>query len=155
MNNCGPPQVTLGEVASDNWEHVASLDVAHDERAFVASNLYSLAQSRFEPAARPLAICAGGTAVGFLMYEAERGEPGAVMIYRFMIDHRHRGRGYGRAGLRLLIAGFERDPDIRVVKVCFVPDNVSARRLYASLGFIEGTCDADGEIIAERAVVGD
>jgi len=147
-----PPLITLVEISADNWEAVASLEVTESERAFVASNLYSLAQSRFEPAARPLALCADGTAVGFFMYEADDTEPDAIMIYRFMVDHKQRGRGYGRAGLALLLAGFEQDPRIRVVRVCLVPENNSARQLYDSLGFVEIGRDADGEIIAERAV---
>jgi diamine N-acetyltransferase len=146
------PAVTLAEVTADNWELVADLEVAEAERAFIASNIYSLAQSKFEPRARPLAICAGGTPVGFMMFEADDDEPGSVMLYRFMIDHRHRGHGYGRAGLQLLIDGFERNPETCVLKVCFVPDNVSARRLYASLGFIERGHDDDGEIIAVRSL---
>lgn len=142
-------EIELVDVTVDNWEEIAELTVAPDEAGFVASNLYSLAQSKFEPSACPLAIVANDVPVGFMMYERDDEEPGAVMIYRFMVDHRHRGHGYGRSAMTALLKRFEADSDVHVVRVCFVPSNHSARRLYASLGFAEAGADTDGEIIAE------
>lgn len=142
--------VRLAEVTADNWEAVAELEVSNAEAAFVASNLYSLAQSKFEPGARPLAICVDGTPVGFIMYEADPDDAHTVMLYRFMVGRQYRGCGYGRAGLELFIGGFERDPSVHAVKVCFVAENVMARRLYATLGFIEIGYDEDGEVLAQR-----
>lgn len=152
MNIVQRAAVTLEDVTADNWEAVADLEVTENESDFVASNAYSLAQSKYEPSARPLAIYAGRVPVGFLMYEIDEDEPGAFMIYRFMVDRRHRGHGYGQVGLRLLVERIQRDPAARVIRVCYVPENVSARRLYASLGFVETDRDDDGELIAERAV---
>ena len=94
-------KVKLKKVTADNWEAVADLKLSADQEALVATNLYSIAESQFDPDARPRAIFVGERIVGFLMYDAgrPRDNPREALIYRFMIDRTHQGEGYGRAAL--------------------------------------------------------
>jgi GNAT superfamily N-acetyltransferase len=94
-------EVRLKDVTAANWEAVVGLELTDDQEDMVASNAYSLAESKFTPLARPRAVYAGKSVVGFLMYEplADEGKPQEVSIYRFMIDRKHQGKGYGRAAL--------------------------------------------------------
>jgi diamine N-acetyltransferase len=138
--------VKLEEVTARNWRAVARLELAPDQKDLVASNLYSIAESKFDPDARPRAVYAGREPVGFLMYDASDAE---ALIYRFMIDRRHQGKGYGRAALVLAIAEIAALPNVRKVSVSYMPDNQVARALYASLGFKEAGLDEDGEMMAE------
>lgn len=146
-----PAQVTLEAVTAQNWEDVVDLDVRDDQDGFVASNVYSLAESKFDPHAVPLAICADGEVVGFLMYEPRHdvGDPNTFMIYRFMIDENHQGRGYGREAITTLIADLSRRMDCNRILICFVKGNETARRFYESLGFRECGYNDDGEVEAE------
>ncbi len=141
-------RVALKAVTRRNWEAVADLDLAPDQRGLVASNAYSLAESKFDPAARPRAIYAGKRVVGFLMYDISKGGKKAL-IYRFMIDRAHQGKGYGGAALAAAIKEIARVPGVRRIAISYMPDNRVARAFYAGFGFREVGCDEDGEVMAE------
>ena len=143
-------RVRLAEVTADNWEAVIALELRKKQARLLSSNLYSLAESKFDPDARPRAIYAGRRLVGFLMYEVgSRGGRRTALIYRFMIDKRHQGRGYGRAALEAAIAEIRGRGDVARIVILYLPDNKSAQRLYQSLGFRDAGEDEDGERIAE------
>jgi diamine N-acetyltransferase len=148
-----PPDVRLKDVTSDNWEAVADLALEDAQKDQVSSNLDSLAESKLNPFARPRAVYAGQLLVGFLMYEPLEacGEPHEALIYRFMIDKRHQGKGYGRAALARAIEEIRQNPRIRKIRICYTPDN-PVKKLYASFGFVEVGRDEDGEVIAELAI---
>jgi diamine N-acetyltransferase len=144
-------EITLREVTKHNWEDVVDLEVTDEQDDFLDDNAHSLAESKFNPYARPRAIYAGKRVVGFLMYETleEEDRPDEVMIYRFMIDERYQGKGYGRAAFGKAIDEIRRMAHIRKIEVCYKPENASAKALYASQGFREIGRDEDGETIAE------
>ena len=131
--------------------NVEALRLADDQRDLVASNAESLEEAATDPAARPRAIVADGRLVGFLMYELGDRDREAN-IYRFMIDHREQGRGLGRRALTRLLAELDALPGLERIDICYVPENVAARRMYATAGFVEIGTDDDGEIIARRLV---
>ena len=141
--------VTLRDVTAKNWRAVARLELAPDQKDLVAGNLHSIAESKFDPDARPRAVYAGGEPVGFLMYDASDDE---ALIYRFMIDRRHQGKGHGRAALVLAIGEIRALPHVRKVSISYMPDNPVTKAFYASLGFKETGLDEDGEMLAELAL---
>lgn len=147
-------EVKLKHVTADNWEAVVDLELHDEQEDFVAENAYSLAESKFNPFARPRAIYAGKRIVGFLMYESleAEGKPHEVSIYRFMIDKRHQGKGYGRAALARALDEIRRNSRIRKISICYVPNNPVAKQFYESFGFAEVGRDEDGEMIAEMAI---
>src|SRR5947208_15360623 len=105
--------VELRDVTAENWEAVADLELAPEQQDLVASNLYSVAESQFDPDARPRAVYAGKRVVGFLMYDVQsRGKLRKASIYRFMIDRKHQGRGYVRAALSEALAEIRAIPRI-------------------------------------------
>ena len=61
-------KIELKPVTRDNWRECIRLEVAQDQKAFVAPNVGSLAESRFEPHYEPRAIYADGRMAGFAMY---------------------------------------------------------------------------------------
>jgi diamine N-acetyltransferase len=141
--------VNLKDVTAKNWRVVARLELAPNQKDLVAGNLYSIAESKFDLDARPRAIYAGGEPVGFLMYDASDQE---ALIYRFMIDRRHQGKGYGRAALVLAINEIKAIPNIAKISISYMPNNKVAKVFYASLGFKETGLDEDGEVTAELAL---
>jgi len=146
--------VELKDVTVANRQAVAGLELAPDQEDLVATNAESLEEARSDPDARPRAIYAGKRVVGFLMYDAGRpsDDPREALIYRFMIDRRYQGGGYGRAALGKAIAEIRGVPGVRKVFISYMPDNPVAKRFYASFGFKEVGTDEDGEMIAELAL---
>lgn len=140
--------IKLKPVTRRNWEAVVDLELAPEQRELVASNAYSLAESKFDPAAQPRAIYAGPRVVGFLMYEFSRAKKKAF-IYRFMIDRKHQGKGYGQAALSAAIKEIGKVPGVTKVSICYMAGNRAAKTFYAGVGFREVGRDADGEVIAE------
>jgi diamine N-acetyltransferase len=142
--------VTLCPVTKDNFETVAELELHPHQRAFLASNSYSIAQASFHPNYHTRAICTGSEVIGFMMFVALDGddEQGEYSIWRFMIDQRHQGKGHGRAALNTLLDDIRRDPAATKVWISYVPDNALASRFYASFGFVETAIDDEGEMVA-------
>ena len=52
--------VTLREITKENWRHCIALDPGPASKAFIPSNLYALAESKFSPSFVPLGIYAAG-----------------------------------------------------------------------------------------------
>ncbi|MEM8971446.1 MAG: GNAT family N-acetyltransferase [Pseudomonadota bacterium] len=144
-------KISLREVDAENWEEVVDLELEDEQEDYVASNAYSLAESKYNSYAVPRAIYAGKKVVGFLMYETlhEEDEPETYSIYRFMIDRRWQGKGYGRRALEQTLKDIGKRQDCRRITICYVPNNKTAKAFYASLGFEEVGLDDDGEMIAE------
>jgi diamine N-acetyltransferase len=147
-------RIRLADVTADNWEAVAALELAGDQSDLVASNLHSIAESKFDPDARPRAVYAGKRIVGFLMYDVHRRRDRSLgaLIYRFMIDRKYQGKGYGRAALARAIAEIKAIRGVKRITISYMPENLVAKEFYASLGFIETGRDEDGETIAEIAL---
>ena len=57
-------------------------------------------------------------------------------IWRLMVDAEQQGKGYGR-GAMIAIIDWLKAKDLDGVLISFVPENVGARKLYESLGFID------------------
>ena len=143
-------KVRLAEVTAGNWRAVARLRLSPDQQDLVASNIYSIAESKFDRSARPRAVYAGKRVVGFLMYDVSRtkGKSCKALIYRFMIDAAQQGKGYGRAALAAALDEIRAIPRIKKVTISYMPDNPVAGPFYASFGFVEVGEDEDGEMIA-------
>ncbi len=147
-----PNDVKLQDVTAQNWRAVVSLKLAEDQQRLLASNAYSIAQSKYDEAAQPRAIYAGDKVVGFLMYDVPEidDEDQSVSIYRFMIDREHQGKGYGRAALTQAIEEIKQIPGIEKISISYVHGNAAAKKFYASFGFVElPGKDGDWELVAE------
>ena len=128
--------VTLRDVTIDNFSECVALRVSDAQWNMVAPNVYSLAQAKVQPECVPLAIYAGDTQVGFLMYALDRCD-GNFWIYRLMVDERYQRKGFGRAALGKAIDRLGREPGCTRIMISLEPDNRIARRLYKEFGFVE------------------
>jgi diamine N-acetyltransferase len=147
--------VTLREVTAGTVRSIVALDVAPGQRGLVAPNAVSIAQAYFEPAAWFRAIHADDTPVGFVMlYDPTRTpapEAGrdVALLWRFMIDHRHQGRGHGRAALGQVIEHVRTLPGVTRLRTSYVDAQGNASPLYLRAGFrATGEID-DGEVVME------
>lgn len=146
--------VTLHPITSENWRAVYALTktLTPEQQGFVAPNAYSLLEAACDPDQRtnPRAVYAdiqgADTLVGFVMtyYDAEYDEH---WIDRMMIAGEQQGKGYGRAAMLLTLDNFRAIPDCKAVYISFEPENKAARRLYASLGFLDTGVVQEGELV--------
>lgn len=143
-------KVKFKKVTADNWEEVVELELRGSQEDVVASNLYSVAEAQFDPDARPRAVYAGKRVVGFLMYDVQKtkGEAEEASMYRFMIDRKYQGKGYGRMALSKVLEGIRAIPGVNRISILYMPKNPVAKPFYASFGFVEVGRDRDGEMIA-------
>ncbi len=144
--------IRLEPIGASNRKAVLALELSQDQQDLLADNASSLKEAARDDDARPRAVVAGDHVVGFLMYDASEGDDEAL-IYRFMIDRRSQGRGYGRAALSALLEEIRALAHVRDVLVCYMPENEGARRLYHSAGFVDEGADEDGEMIARLRFV--
>jgi diamine N-acetyltransferase len=147
--------ITLREIDRDNYRAIGKLKVSPDQERFVATNPWSLTQSKYEPDLTPLGVYDGETPVGFVMYRDEDyGIMGrAWSIWRLMIDHTQQGQGYGRAAMELLLTRLRAESTTHTgIFISFVPENVAARNLYSSLGFDDTGLVEDGEVVYRLAL---
>jgi diamine N-acetyltransferase len=145
----------LQPVTAENWQALIKLKVRDDQKNFVASNLYSIAEAQFGDDFEghwnlfPFGIYDGETPVGFLMYGLNFGHPEyQAFIIRLMVDDKYQGRGYGRFGMEKMLNVFRADERIRAVGISYEPENSVARKLYASLGFLEPGKMLEDEVLA-------
>jgi len=142
--------VTLEPVTIDNFETLLEMELPPEQDRWIANNACSIAQASFYAEWRTRAIYHDGAPAGFLLYDiASHDEAGHYGIYRFMVDHPRQGRGIGRRALQLLIEELRAQPDAQRITICYKLDNIAARALYLSCGFVEVGVDELGEMIAE------
>lgn len=147
--------VELHPVTLENWEVLIKLQVREDQREFVASNLYSIAEAQFgyEDEGHwdfyAFGVYADGEAVGFVMYSLNlKYSRFQAFVMRLMVDEKFQGKGYGRDTMQQVIAKLHADTNIHAVGISYEPHNEGARKLYASLGFVEPGELIGGETLA-------
>jgi diamine N-acetyltransferase len=143
--------VSLEPVNRANFNVCITLKVAPDQEDFVASNLYSIAQSAIEPTWVPLAIVHDETVVGFAMYGHDV-ETGQWWIIRMMIGAEHQGKGYGHAAMNALVARIVALHGADEIRLGCVLGNDRAKRLYERHGFRDTGEVDDGEAIMLRTI---
>ena len=153
--------IHLEKITYENFDDVFDLKVKQEQYPFVASNLYSVAEAYVTLVnggqVFPFAICDDDKLVGFIQlgYGENADQDGVSVekdnyeIWRFMIDKRYQGRGYGREALRLALE-FIRTWPCGKAEYCWIsyePENEAAKKLYAAFGFEE-----TGEMCGDEAV---
>ncbi len=138
--------ILLKSVDENNFEEVIKLKVSEDQQTFVATNVFSIAQSKVLPECIPLAVYDDEELVGFAMYAMDR-EDNEYWIYRLMIDEKYQSKGYGRAAMEALIKHISADKEHNIIYISFEPENKRAKALYVSLGFVP-----DGRMIEDEVI---
>ena len=157
-------QIRLEKLTWDTVDDVLKLKVSKEQKEFVAKNSESIIDAYFATTEEgknvfTFGIYCGNKAVGFLMisYNCVWREnldfaKNSYYIWRFMIDKRYQGKGYGREALKLAV-DFIRTAPCGKAEYCWLsyePENEAARKLYLSSGFEEKPelCKEDEEIPA-------
>ena len=155
-------QIHLEKVTWDNYDKVLKLKVSKEQRMFVASNKTSLIHAFLSSSeGMPVwafAIYKGKTIIGFIQlcydndwtgYEHEKWLQSETYkeyegkyyyyIWRFMIDKKYQNQGFGRQAFSLALDFIKTLPAGGAEYMClsYEPENMVAKKLYASFGFEE------------------
>ena len=152
--------ITLRPIDDSNREAVLALTVREDQ-PFVAPNDVSLRQAAETEAeapgvARPFAIYADEELVGFCMFAfnpEDEDEEDRYYLWRFMIDQRFQGKGFGQAALDAIIRYFKDNGADRLY-LSTEPENERGLHVYHKAGFRETGVIDDGEAIMMRMLKG-
>lgn len=131
--------IYLKDIDEENFVQCACLTTNKDGKnyvfeEFVASNAFSIAQSKVQKGWTIKAIYNEDLMIGFTMY-GYCYEYDFYEICRLMIDHKYQGKGYGRIALGKIIKEMKKSEDCKEIVISFDPKNNIARSLYESLGF--------------------
>jgi RimJ/RimL family protein N-acetyltransferase len=145
----------LRPVTVENWNSLIKLKVREDQKDFVASNLYSIAEAQFGFDEEghwnlfPFGLYVENEPVGFAMTGLNYAHSHFQgLILRLMVDEKYQGKGYGRAAMESMLVTFRADECVSVVCITYEPENNPARKLYASLGFEETGEFMENEVVA-------
>jgi diamine N-acetyltransferase len=137
--------VSLNDINQDNFRACTKLSVREDQ-PFVASNSFSIAESKLFPFWIIKAIYSDEDMVGFMMY-TKNYEEGELYLCRFMIDSKFQGKGFGKEALKLLKDIANKDECIKTMKLSTSPENTNGIRIYEKFGFVDTkTMDDDEEV---------
>lgn len=133
--------VTLREIDEDNVRAVVRLEVAVHQRSMVASNAVSLAQYAVAPKAWTRAVYANEVPVGYVLLVDDSDTP-EYYLWRFMIDRRHQGKGFGKRAMDLVVEYVRSRPHASGLVTSYVPIAGGPGPFYHRLGFVD-TGDVD------------
>ena len=151
--------IRLAEINGKNVRDILKLRVGENQRHFVAPNDVSIIEAYIAVShhgkAFPFGIYDDDVPVGFCMIgfgtdddwkDAPAVAGGSYNLWRFMIDERYQGRGYGKAAMKLIVDYIRSEPcgPAEYCWLSYEPENEQAKALYAAFGFRE-TGEFDGD----------
>lgn len=141
--------ITLRDITGDNYFQVLELKISPEQEAakFVAPVVRSLADAwyyRDEGITYPKAIYAKDDLVGFIMYDLDPEEQ-QVFIWRFLIDQRYQGKGYGRQTIEVVLKMAKEQAQMTKVVADYVDGNEPMKKILLDLGFEETGFDQDSK----------
>ena len=145
--------IELRKVTKENWIDCINLSLYPEQENNLASNVASIAESKFEPNNQLRAIYKQEKIIGFLAFceEDDPPDPELYWIFRFMIDKNFQGQGYGTKALKLVIKEIKSLGAKRIYTM-HKPQNKIAGKLYQKLGFSYiGSLD-DGDLLMEMNI---
>lgn len=142
--------LSLQALTKENWLACAKLQVLPEHESFVAPNVFSIAESKFEPHYHPRVIYWNDQVIGFLMYcpEIDPPEPDVFWFFRFMLQPEFQNRGLGHQACQLAMQAMKALGAVRI-KTMHHPDNHVAAHLYRQIGFKENGLREDGDMELE------
>lgn len=131
--------IEIRPITQENIRACAKLEVAEEQKHFVARNLATIAWAYVDPKFTPYAICVGETVVGVtaIEYIPENDPYDRHWLPRFMIGAEFQGKGYGKMAMHKIIEMISKNEDCERVRLSVVPENHGAINFYKSVGFVE------------------
>lgn len=141
--------LNLQPITWSNYEEIITLRINDHQKDFVDSNERCLVKAYIDWRQHGVKSFEYGiydekTPIGFVMMEYRSAERSTLddnehnyVIWEFMIDKNHQGKGLGRSAMAIIIEHLKTNPEgeAESIVVPCGPLNTVAAKLYASLGF--------------------
>ena len=134
--------ISLKKITRSNLESILNLKVKPRQKRLIASNAKSIAEAHFSRGAWYRAIYLGNIPIGFVMiidstlkFKKILSNNPYMHLWRFMIDRRYQGKGYGKKALELVIEHVNSRPNAKEITLSHVPSEGNAGKFYEKLGF--------------------
>ena len=124
---------------------IIKLEVAEHQKDLVAPNSVSIAQAAFTTNCWERAIYADDQPVGYVLLSDDREEL-RYYLWRYMIDRRYQGMGFGRSAMEQVIEYVRSLPQANELFLSYVPVDHGPQGFYASLGFLDTGVEHEGEM---------
>ncbi|TPV39564.1 GNAT family N-acetyltransferase [Bacillus dicomae] len=146
-------KIHLKSINKSNWEEAIKLSVKAEQRTFIASNLYSIAEFQFLDDFYAKGIYVGNKMIGFTMFGIDP-DDNNYWIYRLMIDEKFQGKGIGEQAIYLVIEEIRQNnnTNIPLIMIGYHPENLTAKFVYKKAGFIETELSSWGEQLAKYSL---
>ena len=145
-------KIELKPLDEFNTKDCIMLRVSDDQAQYIDTNEKSIAAAKEHPdVARPFVIYADDAPVGFTMFAFDENydDPNdRYWLWRFMIDGRLQGNGYGTVALQVIIRYF-RDHGANNIRLSTKESNINALTIYRNAGFRDTGEVNDGEIVLQ------
>ncbi|MBR2123291.1 MAG: GNAT family N-acetyltransferase [Lachnospiraceae bacterium] len=145
-------KIELIDLTEDNLKQCFELEVADDQKQYIASNETSWKTAKENgKVARPFAVYCDDEMVGFTMFafdEDYEDPDDRYWLWRFMIDKSLQGKGYGTAALQVIIQYF-RDHGANNIRLSTKETNTNALSMYRKAGFHDTGELNDEEIVLQ------
>jgi len=128
--------ITLRSVTSDNVNAIIKLSVTDTQDDFVAPNVKSLAEAFAAKDVWVRGIYAGEEPVGFVMLSDDESQP-RYYLWRYMIDERYQGMGFGRRALEIVHDYVRTRPGGDRIFLSYVPADGGPEAFYKGLGYAD------------------
>jgi diamine N-acetyltransferase len=139
--------IELREITNETLRPILKLDVRPDQQTYVAPNAVSISEAYFNrEEAWFRGIYADGEPVGFVMLSLKP-ETGEYWVWRYMIDAKHQGKGYGKAAMTHVIDFVRTQPKAKKLFLSHVKGNEPTAAFYKSIGFRHTGEEEDGELV--------
>lgn len=145
--------VSFREITADTVRAICKLAVTEEQNKFVAPNSISIAQAYFEKKAWLRAIYADDTPVGFVMLYDDTEKP-EYFLWRFMMDTRYQGMGFGRQATALLVEHVKTRPNATVLMTSVVQKPGGPQEFYQKQGFVLTGEYEEGEALLRYDLAG-
>ncbi len=148
-------RISLKKITKINLMSILQLDVKPEQRNLVAPNAISIAQAHFNKDAWFRAIYADNKPIGFVMisdsllrYKSNPNHRPSYFLWRFMIDAKYQGKGYGKKAMKLIINHVRSRPNAKELLLSHSKLDGNAGVFYKKFGF-----DYTGSEIGDELVM--
>lgn len=147
-------------INSKNERFVKEIHPGDEEKYWVHYNSYwqENGEKKDDVEARLIYVDEFEVPVGFIAYgqhyaDEELEEPVESWgeVIHLVVDKAKQGNGYGRQATLLALERLRTDPRYGTIVIAHHPDNLKARKLYESLGFVEVGRNYDGDPLLQLA----